>query len=128
MIMDCEYYKSHICEELEGAMQYAKAALELKASNPSWSNTFLAMCTQELSHAKNFYDMFTEYYTKAVAPYKEQPKYFRDMRQEIVDLYTKGYAEAKCVQEMAGKWDFGLSIYHQQKRGDIFCPWYYKAA
>ena len=103
MIMDCEYYKDHICEELEGAMSYAKAALELKATNPSWSNLFLTMCTQELSHAKNFHDMFTEYYKNAVSPYKEEPKYFRDRKQEILDMFAKGYAEAKCVQEMVSK-------------------------
>ena len=103
MNMDCEYYKYHIQEELDGAKDYAKAALELKATNPSWSNTFLTMCTQELAHAKNFYDMFNEYYSNAVKPYKEVPKYFRDMKEEIMDMYTECASKVKWIQDQFTK-------------------------
>ena len=103
MMMDCEYFKNHIKEELDGAIAYAKAALELKAVNPSWAKMFLDMCAQELIHAKNFYDMFNEYYDKVVKPYSEIPKYFRDMKTEMVDLYTECYSRVKTMHELAGK-------------------------
>lgn len=103
MNMDCDYFKCHIEEELEGAKGYAKAALELKATNPSWSNQFLTMCTQELNHAKNFYEMFTEYYNNAVKPYSEVPKYFREKKEEIVDMYTECAAKVKWIQEQVSK-------------------------
>ena len=103
MIMDCDYFKCHIEDELEGAKGYAKAALELKALNPSWAKLFLEMCAQELVHAKNFYDMFNEYYDKATKSYTDVPKYFRDKKTEIVDMYTEFYSRVKCIQEMAAK-------------------------
>lgn len=103
MIMDCEFFKSHIEEELEGAKEYAKIALELKTVNPSWAKTFLDMCAQELIHAKNFYDMFNEHYDKIVKPYSEIPKYYRDMKTEIVDLYSECYSKVKAMSELAGK-------------------------
>lgn len=103
MNMDCDYFKSHIKEELDGAKDYAKAALELKSTNPSWSNQFLTMCTQELTHAKNFYDMFIEYYSNAVKPYKEIPQYFRDKHQDILDMYTECASTVKWLQEQVSK-------------------------
>ena len=103
MNMDCEYFKDHIKEELDGAKAYAKAALELRAMNPSWAKMFLDMCAQELIHAKNFYEMFNEYYDRAIKPYSETPKYFREVKTEIVDLYTECYSKVKVMQEMAGK-------------------------
>lgn len=103
MNMDCDYFMCHIREELEGAEAYAKAGLELKAVNSSWAKTFLDMCMQELSHAKNFYDMFNEYYEKVTKPYGEVPKYFRERKTEIVDLYTECYSKVRCMHEMANK-------------------------
>lgn len=103
MIMDCDYYADHICEELAGAKAYAKAALELKGTSPAWAKTFLDMCMQELNHAKNFYEMFNEYYEKATKPYNEVPKYFRDRKTEIVDMYTEHYSKVRCMYEMASK-------------------------
>ena len=103
MNMDCDFFKCRIKEELDGAKAYAKAALELKATNVSWSNTFLSMCSQELMHAKNFYDMFIDYYDKAVKPYNEVPKYFREKKQEIVDMYSECYSKVKWMQEMVSK-------------------------
>lgn len=103
MNMDCDYFENHIREELEGAEGYAKAALELKASCPNWSKLFYEMCQQELNHARNFFDMFNEYYEKVTKPYGEIPKYFRDRRTEIIDLYTSYYAQVKCIHEMANK-------------------------
>ena len=103
MIMDGEYFRCHIKDELDGAKAYAKAALELKATNPSWSKMFLDMCAQELIHAKNFYEMFNEYYDKAIKPYNEVPKYFRDMKTEIIDMYTECYSKVKSMHELANK-------------------------
>ena len=103
MNMDCDYFKSHIQEELEGAKEYAKAALEIKAVNPSWANTYVSMCSQELIHAKNFYEMFNDYYEKAVKPYSEPPKYFKDKREDIMNLYTECYTRVKWLLEMVSK-------------------------
>ena len=103
MNMDCDYFEEHIREELEGAEGYVKAALELKATNPAWSKMFLDMCLQELNHAKNFFDMFNGYYDKIIKPYGEIPKYFRDKKTEIVDMYTTCYAQVKCMHEMVNK-------------------------
>lgn len=103
MNMDCDYFKCHIKDELKGAKAYAKAALELKAVNPSWAKMFLDMCAQELIHAKNFYDMFNEYYDKVTKPYSEIPKYFKECKSEIIELYTDCYSKIKVMHEMANK-------------------------
>ena len=103
MNMNCEYYMDHIRDELDGAKAYAKAALELKYISSSWAKMFLDMCMQELNHAKNFYDMFNEYYEKVTKPYGEVPKYFRDKKTKIVDMYTECYSKIKCMHEMASK-------------------------
>ena len=100
MNMDFDYFKDHIQDELCGAMEYVKAALEIRAANPEWSDKFQNMCSQELVHAKNFYDMFQEYYDTAVRPYTEIPKYFREQKTEIIDLYSEGYGKVKWLQEM----------------------------
>lgn len=101
MIIDCDHFKSRIKEEFEDAKTYAKAALEIKATNPSWSKTFLEMSGQELVHAKNIYDMFKEYYEKIVKPYQEAPKYYRDMKSEIDDMFAECYSSIKYMQELA---------------------------
>lgn len=103
MTMDCNYFKCHIEEELEGAKAYARMAMEIKAMSTAWHKLYLEMATQELSHAKNFYDMFTEYYEKIIKPYSEPPQVLKQDRRDIVEMYTKCYAEAKVIIDMAGK-------------------------
>lgn len=104
MIMDCEYFKSHIQEELDGAAAYAKAAMETKGDKPAWSKKFVEMAAAEMQHAKYFYEMFIEHYSAAVKPYTtEIPKRFRDLKSEIADLYMDCSAQTRAMLELVQK-------------------------
>ena len=53
--------KCYVCEELDGATQYAEKYIEMKAAgNTAWANKFREMANDELNHAKYMYDWFNE--------------------------------------------------------------------
>lgn len=101
--MDLEYLKDHICEELEGAKDYAMKAIELKPMAPNWGKILIDMANIELSHAASLYKMFVEYYQKIAGSFNETPQYVADMHKEVVKCYTHGSTEAKLIIEMYSK-------------------------
>ena len=52
-MMDSEYFKEQILDELEGAKDYIKKSIEIKAMNEQWSEKYAEMSVQETGHAKN---------------------------------------------------------------------------
>lgn len=101
--MNAEYFESHICEELEGAKEYIKKAIELKPMAPSWSKVLVDMSSAELSHSTSLFKMFGEYYKKLSDAYSEVPEYIVEINERITDKYTKMYAEIKIMHEMYSK-------------------------
>ena len=101
--MDAEYFKNQICDELCGAKDYIKKAIELKPMNATWSKTLMEMSAAELSHATNLYKMFIEYYDIMAKKYEEVPDYLQDIRSDIIDCYAEKSALVKTLHEMYSK-------------------------
>ena len=46
--MNAEWFKDHICEELDGAEEYIRHASEIKPMQADWSKDLVAMSAAEL--------------------------------------------------------------------------------
>ena len=100
--MDLCYFKDHICEELDGAKDYIKQAMEIKAMNPTWTKTLTQMSAEELGHAANLYSMFMEYYNIIEKSYgvENVPEYITEMKEEVSEMYTKKSAKVRYLHDM----------------------------
>ncbi|MBO7452567.1 MAG: hypothetical protein J6U54_19740 [Clostridiales bacterium] len=99
--MDLEYFYNGICEEIDGAKEYIKKAIELKAMSSSMSKKLHDMSKDEQKHAEYLYDMAMAYYGKITEPYgSEVPKYILDLRDKITNLYAKEMVEVKILISM----------------------------
>lgn len=98
--MDIDYFVSHIKEELDGAKDYIKRAIEIKPMQAEWAKHLVEMSSQELQHATHLYNMFNEYYKILGQTYKEMPKYIDDARDEIIDTYAECAAVIKAMHGM----------------------------
>lgn len=98
-----EYFKELLCDELHGAKEYIKLALEFKATYPSWGNTFVDMSAMELEHATNIYKMAESSYKETIAAYNEPPKYLKDLWDCMVEMYTEKSAKVRYMHEMYNK-------------------------
>jgi ferritin len=98
-----EHLKEKLHEELCGAAEYIKSALESKAEHPNWAKMFMDMSSAELNHASNLYKMSEEYYKTAISTYSTPPKYIEDIWKEIVDCYVTKGANVRAMQEMYNK-------------------------
>ena len=98
--MNQVYLKERVQDELEGAKDYIKRAIEIKAMDPNWGKMLYNMSVEELQHATNFYNMFSEYYQKVTSAYKEPPKYLEDCMDEVTEMYVECLATIKKMQEM----------------------------
>lgn len=101
--MNAEYLEEHILEELNGACDYIKKAIELKAMDPAMSKTFADMSAAELSHATNLHKMFGEYYAKVVGPYREAPEYLVKIKDYLGKHFPKESAKILLMHEMYKK-------------------------
>jgi hypothetical protein len=101
--MDLAYFKESLCDELDGAEEYVMNALEIKPMSPSMAKTFLEMSATELTHATNLYKMAEEYYSNLEKAYTNVPDHFKEIRNFIVEKYTKRYAEIKYMHELYNK-------------------------
>ena len=99
-IMDLVYLKEHLCEELEGAKEYIKRAIEIKAMDSNWGKLFYEMSVQELSHAENFFKMSQFYYSKVTSVFKEKPDYMDECMYDITEMYTEETTAIKAMQEL----------------------------
>ena len=95
-----EYFMHQICDELHGAIDYAKMAVEYKTARPAWAKMYLDMSNAEANHATNLYKMCDEYYKNAISSYTEPPKYMKKCWDDIVEEYTEKFAKARNIQEM----------------------------
>ena len=101
--MNAEYFEDHIYEELDGACDYIKKAIELKAMDAAMSKTFVDMSAAELNHATQLHKMFGEYYAKVVGPYKEEPEYLVEVKDRIEEVFPNKSAKILHMHEMYKK-------------------------
>lgn len=101
--MNAVYFEEHIREELDGACDYIKKAIELKAMDPNMSKIFADMSAAELNHATQLHKMFGEYYAKVVGPYKEEPEYLVKIKDEIEEVFPEKSANILRMHEMYKK-------------------------
>lgn len=98
--MDLDYFKSHIKEELEGAKDYIKRAIEIKPMDPNWAKMFVEMSTAELNHANYLYTMFIQYVDILDKSFPNTPDYIFECKNKVTDIYTEMSAKVKMMHEM----------------------------
>lgn len=98
--MNIWYFKEKIPDELEGAKDYIKRAIEIRAMHAPWAKQLVDMSEKELEHATTLYKMFQEYYAKLDAEFKELPDYIKEARTMLDEKYTKCSAEIKNLHEI----------------------------
>lgn len=102
--MDAYYFKKQIREELDGAEEYIKRAVEIRAMNSSWGDMFVEMSSNELDHAAHLFKMFEEYYKKIYESYGDNiPKYMKDAKECIEEMYMEDGAKIRIMHEMYSK-------------------------
>ena len=101
--MDVQYLKEHICEEIDGAKDYIKRAIEIKPMNPVWSKTLVNMSSMELDHATNLRKMFDEYYNKLSSSYETMPDYMIEAKECVDEVCTEEYAKVRYLHELYSK-------------------------
>lgn len=100
--MDLKWFHDELIEEIDGAIVYAKTAIELKAMSDKMSKTFYDMAVQESEHAKNIYTMGIEYYNKIVSVYEPEriPEYLTEIKDKMSELYTSKSVDIKMLLSM----------------------------
>ena len=101
--MNANWFKEHICEELDGAEEYIMLAIEIKPMNADWSKELVSMSAAELDHAGRLWKMFDQYYKIVGGAYKVIPDYIEDDYRCIESKYDKRVTEIKRMHEMYSK-------------------------
>ena len=83
--MNPRWFRENICEELEGACNYIKCAIESMKTHPSWSEQFYKMAEQEQGHATDLYKMFMDMYTDL----EEPDSYMKASMEGIMECFSK---------------------------------------
>ena len=82
--MNPRYFKDQICEELDGACDYLKKAIDTMAAHEEWSEHFNKMAGMEQEHATTLYKMFMEMYAAS----QGKDAYMTQMRDGIMDCFS----------------------------------------
>lgn len=99
--MNIWYFKEQIPDELHGAKDYIKRAIEIRAMHSPWAKELADMSAAELDHATRLFKMFQEYYAKIQAEYpKGIPDYIEEAWKCINDEYMKCSVEIKSLHEI----------------------------
>lgn len=98
--MDLEYFEEHIREELEGAKDYIKRAIELKGMDANWSKTFYNMSLQETDHARQLFKLYEEYVKIINDNLKSKPEYVIDSMECMIDDYSSMMSELSVMQNI----------------------------
>ena len=101
--MTLEYFNDRICDELSGAEDYIKFAMEVRAMDASFAKQFVEMSAAELDHATRLYKMFEQYYAKVTAGHVEVPEYMQKIQKCVIDCYMEGYPKVKALHEAYNK-------------------------
>ena len=103
MYADLMKLKDQIAEELDGAKNYIKYAIEKKGSAPNWAKSFVDMSAAELGHASTLFKMFEEcYHSMAKLDEKSQPykEFLNLVYYQTTDDYMTRSAEIRYMHDM----------------------------
>ena len=101
--MNPKYFKDQICDELDGACDYLKKAIDCMKSHPEWSKKFKTMSEAEEHHATELYKMFMDWYTD-----NNQDGYAQSIRECIMGCFSESMRKLedyKVTYEMMSKED-----------------------
>lgn len=98
--MNVWYFDKQIPDELNGAKDYIKRAIEIRPMHSAWAKELAEMSSNELEHATNLYKMYQEYYGKMAESYATVPEYIEESYTKITEEFTKCSAEIKYLHDM----------------------------
>lgn len=101
--MSPRYFKEQICEELDGASQYLKKAIDCMKSHPEWSDKFIEMSEAEQNHATNLYKMFIEMYAES----QGKDPFMTSMRDGIIDCFSKNMRKIEDLKTTLSMMNYG---------------------
>ena len=101
--MTLEYFHDRICDELSGAEDYIKFAMEVRAMDGNFAKQFADMSAMELDHATRLFKMFEQYYAQASKAFSVVPEHMSSMQKEIANKYMEGYAKVKTLHDAFNK-------------------------
>lgn len=96
--MTARDFKEQICEELDGACNYLKKAIDYSASRPNWSSCFESMAEMEQGHATSLYKMFMELYTES----EGKDAYMTQMRDAIMECFS---TKMRKIEDLKSTYD-----------------------
>ena len=92
---EIRYFKDQICDELEGARDYLKKAIDYYKTRPEWSAKFYEMAEAEEHHATELYKMFVQMYSENAITY--QMSQARDMIMECFSVQMRKIEDCKTT-------------------------------
>lgn len=104
--MNILYYNNQVKEELDGAMEYIKKAIDIKKDHPTWAQMYQKMSMAELDHAATIMKIFEEDYKACVAEIQangHEPIYLNDIRKSIMDMHQEFASKVNYMNEMYNK-------------------------
>lgn len=96
--MNLTYFRGQICEELQGARDYAKLAMATRETDPAWSTHFTEMSAAELDHVNRLFKMAEQYYT--ALPKERQNGKEGWLYRDIVNMVMDDTAKIKMMHAM----------------------------
>lgn len=98
--MDVCYYITQIEEELDGAADYIKRAINCKKKMPERADSYAKMSDMELGHATSLVKMFEEDYKAASEDADDdEMALLESIHKSIVDMHAERAAKIKYMHE-----------------------------
>lgn len=91
-----DYLRKHISEEIEGAIDYLKKAIELKADYPTIAEKFYRMSEMEVEHANCMTKIFNSLERQPSTTLSDYSK----MQEEIIDAYTTSMSKIENMKKL----------------------------
>ena len=91
-----KYLSDHIHEEIDGAMDYMRKALEWKTKNPDVAMKFYKMSEREVEHA----NCLTKMFNSMDKPAEVDDAEFSGMQKNIIDTYTQSMSKIEGMKKL----------------------------
>lgn len=105
-MVDYCYYNLQIKDELDGAADYIKRAINAKEKHPEWANLYAKMSEAELDHAKNLMQIYEDDLKTFKMEVGEENKadqfssYLNSESMILHDMYTETVAKIKHMHDI----------------------------
>lgn len=98
-MIDICYYNAQIKDELDGAADYIKRAINEKGVHPQWASYFVKMSSAELEHAATLVSIFSEAYRaeKEATDDSYAAEILDDVFETINDMYAEFAAKVRYM-------------------------------